>query len=70
MAAGAVGVGETVDGGSAWFPGCRIESDRLVAGCGADGFDPLLPLIGMLWLLAGVEQQVTAERAAPTLTLE
>jgi hypothetical protein len=65
-----VGVGETVDGGSAWFPGCRVEGDRLVAGRDADGFDPLLPLVGVLWLLVGVEQQVAAERAAPTLSLE
>jgi hypothetical protein len=65
-----VGVGETVDGGPAWFPGCRIEGDRLVAGRGADGFDPLLPLVGVAWFLAGVEQQVPAERAAATLLME
>jgi hypothetical protein len=65
-----VGVGETVDGVSAWFPGCRIEGDRLVAGRDADGFDPLFPFVGVAWLLVGVEQQVPAERAASALLLE
>jgi len=65
-----VGVGETVDGGPAWFPGCRAEDDRLVAGRDADGFDPLFPFIGVAWLLASVEQQIAAKRAAPTLVLE
>jgi hypothetical protein len=65
-----VGVGETVGGVPAWFPGCRIESDRLVAGRDADGLDPLFPFVGMAWLLASVEQQVTAKRAASALFVE
>ena len=70
VAALAVGVGETEHGGSGWFPGCRVEADRLMAGRDADGFDPLLPFAGVLWLPAGVQQQVAAERAAPALFAE
>ena len=70
VAAGAVSVGETVDGKSAWFPGFRVERDRLVARRDADGLDLLLPLIGVPWLLVSVEQQVAAERAAPALSQE
>jgi len=65
-----VGVGETVGSGPAWFPGCRAECDRLVAGRDADGFDPLFPFAGVLWLAIGVEQQVAAKRAASTLSLQ
>jgi hypothetical protein len=70
VAALAVGVGETEYDGSAWFPGCRVEADRLMAGRDADGCDPLLPLAGVLWFPVGVQQQVAAERAAPALFLE
>jgi hypothetical protein len=61
---------KTVGGVPAWVPGCRIEGDRLVAGRDADGLDPLFPFVGMAWLLASVEQQVTAKRAASALFVE
>jgi len=41
-----------------------------VAGRDADGFDPLFPFAGVLWLAIGVEQQVAAKRAASTLSLQ
>jgi len=65
-----VSVSETEYRRSAWFPGYRIEADRLVAGRDADGLDPLFPFVGVAWLLVGVEQQVPAERAASTLFLK
>ena len=69
-AASAVGVDEAEHGGSVVVPGSRVEGDRLVAGRLADGFNPLFPFVWVLWLLAGVEQQVPAERAAPSLPVE
>jgi len=70
VAACAVGVGETVEGVPAWFPGSRIEGDRLVAGRDADGLDPLFPFVGVAWLLVSVEQRVAAKRAASALFVE
>ena len=69
-AASAAGVGETDGEGLVWCSGSRIEGDRLVAGRLAGGGDPPFPLVGVLRFLVGVEQQVTAARAAPTLLLE
>ena len=65
-----MGVDEAEHGGSALGPGSRVKGDRLVAGRLADGFDPLFPFVWVPWLLAGVEQQFPAERAAPSLPLE
>ena len=65
-----MGVDEAEHGGSALSPGSRVEGDRLVAGRLADGFNPLFPFVWVLWLLAGVEQQFPAERAASLLPVE
>ena len=65
-----MGVDETEHYGSAVCAGSCVESDRLVAGRRADGCDPLLPFVGMLWFLVGVEQKLAAKRAASPLPLE
>ena len=53
--------------GSTLRSGPRVEGDRLEAGRRADGRDPLLPFIGMLWLSISVQEQVAAEVAAAFL---
>jgi hypothetical protein len=65
-----VGVDETEHRGPAACSGSRVEGDRLVAGRLADGCDPLLPFVGVVWFPVGVEQQFAAERAAPALLVE
>jgi hypothetical protein len=66
----AVGVNESERDGSAVAGGSGVEGDRVVAGRRADGCDPLFPLVGMLWLLFGVQEKLAAERAASRLPLE
>ena len=66
----AVGVNESEHDGSAVAGGSGVEGDRVVAGRRADGCDPLFPFVGMLWLLLGVQQKLSAERAASPLPLE
>src|SRR5690348_13982465 len=69
-AASAVGVDEAGRGGSAGGSGSRVEGDRLVAGRRADGFDPLLPFVRVLWFAVSVQEQMPAKRAASVLPLE
>ncbi len=66
-AVSAVGVDKTEHGGSAVPPGFRADGDRLVAGRRADSCDPLFPFTRVLRFLIGVEQQITADGAAPML---
>lgn len=47
-----------------------VGGDRLAGDRPGDGSCPLLPLVGVLWLPVGAEQQAAAERAAPALPLE
>ena len=50
-----MGVDETEGGMPVRCGGVRVDGDRLVAGCLADGCDPLFPFAGVLWLLVGVQ---------------
>jgi len=50
-----VGVDEAEHGGSTLRPGFRAKGDRLVAGRGADGCDPLFPFVRVLWFAVGVQ---------------
>ena len=56
--------------GSTLRSGPRVDGDRLEAGRRADGRDPLLPFVGMLWLSISVQEQLPAERATAALPFE
>jgi hypothetical protein len=66
----AVGVHQAWKGGFVRSAAGRFGDDRVVADRLADGPEPLLPRIGMLWLMVGVQQQGPTQRAAAVLRLE
>jgi hypothetical protein len=41
-------------------PDRAFDGDRLAAGCRADGFYPLFPVVGMMGLLVSVEKELPA----------
>ena len=65
----AVGVHQVECDGIVRRAGNRIRGDRLFADRGAGGLDPLLPLVGALWLVVGMQQEISAGRAAAMLCL-
>ena len=65
-----MGVNEAEDGDRVRVPRPRVEREQVVRQRLAGRCDPLFPLVGVLRLLVGVQQQVPAERASPVLALQ
>jgi hypothetical protein len=65
-----VGVDETDGGVPVRRPGSRVDDDRLAADRLAHSGDPLFPLVGVLRLLVGMQQQTAADSAAGLLFLQ
>ena len=66
-AASAVSVDETECDAFVRCPGPRVEGDRVVTDRLTGRCDPQFPVVGVLRLGLGVEQQLAAERAASVL---
>lgn len=66
-ATAAVSVHEAWNGGFVRRAMVRFGADRVFAERQADGLKPLLPFIGVLWFVVGVQQESSAERAPTVL---